>query len=266
MQLLSRYLRLTIPMTVNLVATCAFMNAFILPVAGISAGDYTYSQALRQGLWHVYETAQSSINPVVWTMRIELIGSVAIYFIYKIIPVRFKIPCLLALVAIAVLDPLYLGFPLGALLREAWVNRIRLTPLAAAAALLLGLGLGFGSLKYFFHGYSIGAGYIIFATVSTKFLQKIFSTAIPLFLGRISFSLYLYHAPIIVFLWLYLSGNRTEHCSFTFFLWCDISLSILCACLMTAIADKPVTQAIHLMNRFRKQPPEGVIKNISNES
>jgi len=56
------------------------------------AGEYSFSGAIYSGLIDVFfVSGQSAYNPVLWTMKIELIGSFVIYYLFKSLGFQNKI-------------------------------------------------------------------------------------------------------------------------------------------------------------------------------
>ncbi len=72
----------------------------------------TFWTALSQGLYGVYLHGSSLINSVVWTMRIELIGSCALYTFYRFCPGSQRVAglILIFLLNLVIGGHAYLGF------------------------------------------------------------------------------------------------------------------------------------------------------------
>jgi peptidoglycan/LPS O-acetylase OafA/YrhL len=180
----TRYLRLTVPI---LVSVCgAFVLAWLLPGAPQRAARIvghwwlgfmyqppgpSFEAVLREGFYSIYLTGLSYYNNVLWTMRIELAGSLAIYALYLSLGRAWRAPALILLGLLLCfatrwspdfqvhlgwirLDPPYdiqswawttniLGFCLGALIYEARSRgRIGHNSLAGGTLVLGGLFLG----------------------------------------------------------------------------------------------------------------------------
>ncbi len=95
----------------------------------------------------------------------------------------------------------------------------------------------------------IGATLLTFATLTIPIIQKPLRTKVFQFLGKISFSLYLVHVPIIVTVYLLLPP---ETGLYSFIL--SIPLSIIVATIFTYVIDKPSIKFSHKIGRiFKKQ-------------
>ena len=233
---MSRYVRLAVPMVASVLLAYALLSLF--PTA---ATDYAASLEAPSA-WLAY-TAQaplpslpavlydgaigsflaggSPLNNVLWTMQIELVGSLALFAIYWAGQARtaLRFAALAGFTAIAVLflRDAYLCFVTGALLYEAQRRDVlSRTPawvagLALAAGLLLGApGAGFAervgleALPGRLHPGNpwglapvVAATLLVFATLRVAILTRVFSTAVAQWLGRISFALYLVHVPVL---------------------------------------------------------------------
>ena len=167
----------------------------------------------------VFLQVDSTINAVFWTMRYELIGSFAIYFYYAV----FRKRTALVIPALAILILLWApygwgnlsGSPIGLLLFEAWKSG-RLQKLAPAAMLMIFARLWLGGQPYststslfawlidafpLSHqqsGRSVGAGLSFLGVLMSPLARSLLCSAVPQFLGRISFGLYLLHLPLLL--------------------------------------------------------------------
>ncbi|MEH2279637.1 MAG: acyltransferase [Nostoc sp.] len=94
------------------------------------------------------------------------------------------------------------------------------------------------SIDYFY--YTLGAIITVYCTLKCVWLQKIFASGILMYLGKISFSLYLMHQPIINSLcaWIVLIGVGNYHLSVLVAFITMIVLSWLIAHFMTQTVDK----------------------------
>jgi peptidoglycan/LPS O-acetylase OafA/YrhL len=191
-------------------------------------------EGLYYALIHV--RIAGSYDSSLWTMKIEFLGSVLIFVVATIaavVPPARRDGAVLALCALAVVafwnDYLML-FPVGVAL-EIFARRGGFTPSPARGhrlvlAGVVGVGLLLGAMpdyanpwriyqallaatpKFrlwnpalgmpdpaFWHG--LGAVLLVYGLLASPALQKFFTHKICLFLGRISFPLYLVHVPIL---------------------------------------------------------------------
>src|SRR5260370_3074954 len=100
-----------------------------------------------------------------WTMQIELVGSLIIYLVYGTMDGRLRTFTILALGVLCcstLVNPAYLGFVLGALMRDAWAEGR--DGIAPSLFLIIATLLGFPG-----HGFSdsLGAGPISVLIIPT---------------------------------------------------------------------------------------------------
>jgi peptidoglycan/LPS O-acetylase OafA/YrhL len=140
------------------------------------------------------------LNPVVWTMRIELIGSFAVYVLYHFCPKHLRIfVAAIAIVTLAVVSESYVGFFVGASLFEVW-SRGYLRPSKVGPAMLsLGLCASMEPVRDLLgetRAWLFGASLIVFGTLQMS-EASILASRVGRHLGRISFGLYLSHFPLL---------------------------------------------------------------------
>lgn len=232
----ARYLRLAVPAAASCILAWIWL-ALLPEQADTMAATlddpsrwlaFTYQDdikgpvlAVADGLAGVFVRGYSRFNNVLWTLKIELFGSLAVFVLYHLTRGRVRL-VLLALATVAVpplTEPSYLAFGLGAMLYEAQragiLARVRHIPGLIAVILIAGLlfafpGDGFhlrmglptvpddwqmGAHRGYVH--VIGAALLILAVLRIGWLSALFSGALPLWLGRMSFSLYLVHVPLL---------------------------------------------------------------------
>lgn len=280
---ITRYLRLNVPVLASLALALVLIALFpgaIIAVAdkvdhGWVAGWYrpggpSVGAAIFDVLRVNYK-ATLYYNPVVWTMKVELIGSLVIYVVYKAVPGQFRVPVLIAGILFAFIEDgtngYLFGFFAGALLYEHWA-RGRGFPVAALWA-ALAAGLAFGSLPFAAPrgpGYewlylafdpvsspdmsirNIGAILLLAGVLYLPGPRALMATMIPRFLGRISFALYLVHFPIlctvVAAVWLRV-GPDHQWAMFTGY----AAVTVFTAWLVTIAVDEP---SIHVLARIRK--------------
>lgn len=287
-----RYARLTIPI---LVSVClAFAMVQLLPGAAQRAAhlvghwwlDFMYqpmnlpfSFAVKEAAYTVYLTGLSYYNNVLWTMRIEFAGSVAIYVLYAVCGRSVRVPalCLLTLVtcfAIRDWPTNLMGFFLGALMFEAWDRGlIARNSLCGAVLVLSGLFLGglpfapvsgsvYEGVSSFVEAFSpafstvrtAGATALILGLFMWKRAGSLFESWMPQFFGRISFSLYLIHFPLLCIGMseLYWRYGQSGAASVAAIALCYIAVTIATAYAMTVLVDEPT---VRFLARVRKAWP-----------
>lgn len=242
---IARYLRLALPVTASCLLAWIWLTAFPDSAQAmkntLSAPsrwlDFTYQEpilpvwyAVADGMAANFVRGYSRFNNVLWTMQIELLGSLAIFLLYALTRGRVRLLSLAA-AGVAVLlwfSDAYMGFVFGAALYEAHRrDLLRSAPAvvsvaALGAAVVLGgpgegvhLRLGLPDMPEQWHlgrsrGVMLGiaAALLIYAVLTLPSLARIFARPVPLFLGRISFGLYLVHVPPLytIVAWSYLQG------------------------------------------------------------
>lgn len=294
---LRRYIRLTVPMVISTILSWALLELF--PGSTRAAGVMLHSQwvgnlyagatpsflyAAADGLWGTYLSGSSYLDPVLWSMRVELIGSLGLYAIYAAAPQRYR-PALLiatALLLLALAKSVYLGFPFGALLFELWqLNRLRPSPRLGTAAIIVGLLLGpigqsnlfAPAVQWFTHHlggrwtplgafYSVGELFIVAGVIVTPLAGSALRLRGAEFLGRISYGLYLTHMPILMtaFAALYVAlgaGGSVPRIAAWVVLF--LPTAIFAAWLLTRLVDEPIVKSLKKLRlpvRFRPIRPQ----------
>lgn len=229
---ITRYLRLAIPVTASILLAWALL--YVLPDAATRLAasqvapspwlEFTYREvipgphiALADGLAGNFLRGRSGFNNVLWTMQIELLGSVMLFAIYWLASGRQRLLVLAGAAAVIIVAaPLhYLGFIVGAAIYEA-AQRGRLDNMPAGVGVLafvagaalgapgpgaharLGLpeapvALTLGNPDGFWP--VLAAALILFAALTFRSLARALALRIPRWLGRVSFGLYLLHVP-----------------------------------------------------------------------
>ncbi|MEP6671070.1 MAG: acyltransferase [Chthoniobacter sp.] len=221
------------------------------------------SGALKSAAWQSFFAydGSSTYNNVLWTMEKEFYGSLFLFAFLGVLGHRRSRLWLYPLIALACreLDMDWLNaFVAGIALCDLFVNRHKLSHLhrpwqqplhrlllsgytTAAFWIFLILGAGMPDYRGVFH-LLLGVAAIAF-TLLSKGTQQFLSSAIPLFLGRISFGLYLIHIPIICSFscWAYLAGvARMGHVGAALLssaATCIVSIG--CGYLLYIFADRP---------------------------
>jgi peptidoglycan/LPS O-acetylase OafA/YrhL len=276
--IVSRYVRLVIPVTVSVLLAWlwlvtfpananALADAFNVPPVWL---EYTYqtpippfTQALADGIFLNFINGGSNFNNVLWTMQIELLGSIGLFIIYGIArdrPHRVALGLGLAVLATGLAAQFaYLAFALGAILQELWrrgrhrgpwawlapcafVTGVALGGFSDGAHDRLGLPLPFG-LESVELGHSGGvapvlaATLILYGVLASPTLERAFANAVAAWLGRISFPLYLVHVPLLytIVAEIYLTSDLGVFLLFPLY----IIITVFLAQILTLLVEEP---------------------------
>ena len=231
---LKRYPRLMIPVLTS--CLIAYASFCIFDITNNDLGDwikrlgsnkdYSLVDAVYSGMIDVFLSGKSAYNIVLWTMKIELIGSFIIY-ILCLNRMTLKIPLLLGgvgvvtFIAIAlniINDELGLGLTsfFGGYLLSIYGRKISYQVALIIAALGVYLGgahntsSSYSLLHNFLGPYTyllcnfMSGFFIVYAIIFNDKLNHLFSGKISTFMGKVSFSVYLIHIPILSTLGIFL--------------------------------------------------------------
>lgn len=233
---LMRYLRLALPVLASVLL--AYLWLSILPNAAhdLAAAQDAPSPWLRHtlqaplpglaepvhdGLFGNFLTGQSAFNNVLWTMQIELVGSVILFLVYWLggfwLWLRYLALAAVAGLALVAMRDAYLCFVSGAIIYEARKAGLldRVPPVLGGLALALGILLGApgdgfaqrwgldmlpaklqpGNMEGLVP--VVAASLILLAVQLTAGLGRLFERPVLQWLGRRSFALYLVHVPLL---------------------------------------------------------------------
>lgn len=223
----ARYPRLMIPALASCVIAYVVLSSISsLPTpAGLS--DWFYSQvsitpsffgAVKSGMFDAFLSGNSKYNAVLWTMRIELVGSFLVYFFMYMTKYINKY-----YISVIFLCSVFSSYAISAKFAGGlfcfWVGfniyisdlKIRSIPLSIAA-LLLGLYLGgahdesysYAWIEHFLKGRTyfvcniIAGVLIVWSVYSCELFQRALSSEWLIWLGKKSFSIYLFHMSAII--------------------------------------------------------------------
>ena len=249
----------------------------------------TWEGALREGLVRVFTQGEVKFDSPLWTMRIELFGSFAIFFAA---PVLFAIGSWvirLGLVALAIYVAgtgypftFFADFLVGTVLAMLFAEG-RLPELSNKAAVALG-GMGLYlfsftyeqkllihaplklllSATYSHYVWDAGAALIIIVLLGNQAIRRVFSGGWAVWLGLLSFPIYLLHGPILLSAGsvAFMDGVGTLGVAGAAVLAasCSILLTLVCA-LPLAWVDKLWTR---LLSRVMRPPGRAGAKPIKN--
>lgn len=275
----TRYFRLAVPAVLSCVM--AWMWLSFWPTAAETMADtveapsrwlqYTYQgevktvgHAVADGAVANFWRGYSRFNNVLWTLQYELVGSLAIFVGYWLSAGRARLLLLLlSSIAIILFIPgPYLAFPLGAALYEARIRGVldKIPAAVPVLALIGGILLGYpgaGSHErlglppvpdQWELGASRGmipvlaAGLLVYAAFTLHSISRFFSHAVPVWLGRISFSLYLVHVPP---LYTVVAWSHAQHDVHPALLATGYFIGVFAiAHVFTLLVDEPVMQCL----------------------
>jgi peptidoglycan/LPS O-acetylase OafA/YrhL len=295
-----RYLRLTIPMLASVIIAWLLLTTF--PVEASKLGAMTGTPwltktfnghipsllaAIKDATLDAFLHGQSRFNNAMWSMKWELIGSVAIYSVYAFIHRSAYIVA----TSIAVFGLLlwkgppyyYEAFVFGVLIQEAWTHS-RLKRVAPTLALIIGLILGSESAGFAQrHGlgflpltlrpgeeagmfYPIAAALVVYGCLLSSPVSKFLQQTQCLFLGRISFGLYLIHVPIAYTVVMAVAVLVWPMSAITLAvgLLIFITLSVGLGWLMTVLVDAPALRLLASIRALEKKwrSPIGAVEAI----
>ena len=223
---LKRYPRLMIPSLVSCIIAVFSFILFDIESDNLSYwiyryGDFVYSipNAIYAGIFVSFFEGGNVYNPVLWTMQIELIGSFIIYFLC-FNKIKFNIPYIALVIYTLIiigfaLDYLRLSFTLGMLcfyvgyLYALYGREISLK--YSLVLLFIGCYLAgthntshsylwmaniFGNKTYEIGNFLSGLIFVYIFIFNLALSQRIVSK-LTVFMGKVSFSVYLIHMPIL---------------------------------------------------------------------
>lgn len=225
-----RYFRLAIPVAASCILSFLVIKYASIDTSKLSAWISSYGNfepsifgAMYSGLIETFFRGGSAYNPVLWTMKIEFIGSLIIFFYCAVSSkVEKKTSIAVAFSVVIFMLPLsqiekysYICFMFGAIL-----NHINLKLKTLFSVTLLCIGIYFGGVHYGSSAYAYAISLISYpvfgemtnayylfcafsgilvvtAIIKNDMLSKLLSIRPFVYLGRVSFSVYLIHLPIM---------------------------------------------------------------------
>ena len=188
----------------------------------------TFLEAVFNGLVSAPVFGDASLNPPIWTIQVELLGSILLFAVYSLFGRRSYTQLIVWFLIFANVlgfrSPnvlYYLSFLAGALLhparvileRRAWISAVCFACGLAGVAYSLSpafsfmdvipipnlapYGPDFSQKKQLFWN-SIGSVFLVAAAIGYHPFARVMSMRVPVYLGRISYALYLVHFSIML--------------------------------------------------------------------
>lgn len=175
--------------------------------------------AVKQAIWGSFFAGEDTYNPVLWTMTIEFYGSMLVFAMALLFGVQRTRWTFYLAAAVLFFNSYYFAFVIGMVLADTFNSKTSVfktdNKIILSILLISGLFLGsypvgtvtndslygflnnglFQTPKLTYH--ILGAGMIMYVLLNSRWLQNVFSSSVPVFLGKISYSLYLIHFLVI---------------------------------------------------------------------
>lgn len=288
-----RYFRLAIPVTVSVIFAYLLLK-FNLYYFGYStyitkstmtdfyAMEPSILNAFREALFGSFFYNEFSHNAVLWTMYYELIGSFIVFSFLALFGNVKKRYIFYIILFVLFWNSYFIAFVLGMSLCDAYYNLndkfISIFKNKLVSAILFIIGIYLASfpyvdskgtiyefivipslnINYFMMAHILGAFLILIAILGSNLLQRIFEFKPFLYLGNISFSLYLTHFIIInslscyIFLKMYEKGISYNY-SFLISFFISLIFTFILSHYMNKYVDqKSVKISKYIYGRFFK--------------
>ncbi len=227
-----RYIRLFVPVFAAIIlafllASTGVFHYYIETV--MISGNNNYANywtftpdivdAVKQAIWGSFFAGEDTYNPVLWTMTIEFYGSMLVFAMALLFGVQRTRWTFYLAAAVLFFNSYYFAFVIGMVLADTFNSKTSVfktdNKIILSILLISGLFLGsypvgtvtndslygflnnglFQTPKLTYH--ILGAGMIMYVLLNSRWLQNVFSSSVPVFLGKISYSLYLIHFLVI---------------------------------------------------------------------
>jgi peptidoglycan/LPS O-acetylase OafA/YrhL len=265
--MLKRYVRLVIPITGSILLSYLILLAHGYCNTEIG-NTYTYNTFWYASMFHaepsifnvfkegfvdtLFAGGGIKSNPVLWTMNIEYIGSVIVFAMLALFGKIKNRWIIYLILASFVFQTYFLAFIIGVALCDYRFGKyFRRIPIYITAPLLL-IGLYVGSFHYITLKpgsawgyvesskteqnelfYILAASLILFSIIHEKLFQRVLSTKVLRFFGKISFSFYLLHVLVlgsftgIVFRYCFVDMCLNYHLSFLIAFFTSLGLLLV---------------------------------------
>ena len=235
--MIKRYFRLAIPILGSVLLAWGLLKMgwmYNQQLAALSTQKYgglaayyhfepNFLNALRSGLWDALFNFKpwETYNGPLWSMEPELYGSFScfiLFAVFKTMPYRYLVYFALSILAVLLGYYWPVTFIMGLTLSDIdhtsnkikpvfeWLTKNIFSKWYYTFSLLLLLVIinGFGQKYYSAYIKMFVSTVFIITVMNSELLRRFFSHKIPVWLGKISFSVYLVHHPIICSLACYL--------------------------------------------------------------
>lgn len=226
-----RYFRLAIPALTSLIFAYILLKLNWYYYANITfetrstmtdfySENVTLTQILKEGLYSIFFENKISLNPVLWTMYYELLGSFVVFSFLALFGNLKNRYIFYIVLLICFWNTYFIAFYLGMLLCDVVVNTKILDlfskKIIFIPSIIIGLFLGSypyvypigtvyefliiepsSTFNYFIFYHILGSTILLIGILGSKSFQKTLSIRPFVFLGKISFSLYLVHFIIL---------------------------------------------------------------------
>lgn len=197
---IKRYFRLLGPVVFSLFITYIFVNLSLVSDIFV-ATEFNIKQFFKEAFFAVFVNGSSPQNPPLWTMAYEFFGSMLVFSVAALFA-KYKRRWIIYLILVLLFHKThYLAFVFGMMLSDYFTSELYLKyrnkispPKIIVFLLIVSLFL------YTISGVRQqiwGSAIFIFCVLHSEALKRFFSHDIFLFLGKISFSMYVMHAVIL---------------------------------------------------------------------
>lgn len=280
---IKRYFRLMIPVFVSVLIAYVLLIFGAYKYFAVYTNDFRYNtmdqnffNMIKFALFDVFFKGSGTYNTVLWTMNYELLGSFLVFSFLSLFGSAKKRYIFYLTLIIVFYNSYFLAFFLGLFLCDWNLNKHKtISKPFVFTCFVIGIFLGsypygvtentiynFLDVKFIVLNYQvfyhvIGAFFFMIGLLNSSILKDVFSSKIFAFLGKISFSLYLTHIPILAslsfFLFAKLSSLYSYHISFVITFSASITLTFLISYLMYKYVDtKAVDISKHIYINFFK--------------
>ncbi len=210
--------------------------------------------AVKSAIWNTFfnYSKLESYNRVLWTMEAEFYGSLFIFAFLSLVgysKIRYFIYPAIVLIFYTLQLHWLNSFVFGIILCDLYMNTASYKALGVltknkfiSILLMFFFLLLIGMPNYAGVVHLILAVLLVFFVISSNIMSSFFSSKVPVFLGKISFSLYLVHLPIICSVtgasYLFVEERSNHNLAVVISLILTIALSLVLAMILNKIGDE----------------------------
>ena len=227
---IKRYFRLLGPVVFSLFITYILVNLSLVGNIFI-ATEFEFKQFLKESFWGIFVNGSSPQNPPLWTMAYEFFGSMLVFSVAALFA-KYKRRWIIYLILVLLFHKThYLAFVFGMILSDYFTSELYLkyqkrisNPKTIVFLLIVSLFL------YTISGVRQqiwGSAIFIFCVLHSEVLKKFFSHNVFLFLGKISFSMYVMHAVILSSFSYYLNSILIAYVNAFLSMFLTLAVSLL---------------------------------------